>query len=461
MVTDRVPSERDGGPPLAQALRLAAIAWQHLRGGTALGRALELAAAAQRGPHHPRALAAAQDIVYTATRQLALLDALIAQLAPKPPVAPVAALLAVSLSQLVDQRHAAYTVVDQAVTAARSDRRTIGAAGFLNATLRTFLRGAQALTEHARRDDAVRFNAPRWWIERLQKEYPQQWRAILAAQAEPPPLVLRVNVRRTSVDDYLRRLADEGVDAMRVGAHAVWLRAPRPVDQIPGFAQGDVSVQDAGSQLAADWLNVRDGHRVLDACAAPGGKTCHIAETSTAQIDALEIDPRRAARIDENLARLGLDAGGRVRILVGDASQPQTWAGAGAAGSYERILVDAPCTASGIVRRHPDIPWLRRPPDVAQLATIQARLLDALWPLLAPTGRLLYIVCSLFSEEAGEQAARFLERRADARAVVLPGQQGGSVQLLPTLLAEAGSWSGGPSTPSLHDGFFYALFEKR
>jgi 16S rRNA (cytosine967-C5)-methyltransferase len=461
VAADRVSSERDGSPPLAQALRLAAIAWQHLRAGTALGRALELASMAQRGPHHPRAFAAAQDIVYTATRQLALLDALIALLAPKPPAAPVAALLAVSLSQLVDQRHAAYTVVDQAVTAARGDRRTAGAAGFLNATLRTFLRGSQALLEQARRDDEVRFNAPRWWIERLQREYPQEWRGVVAAQAQPPPLVLRVNTRRTTVDAYLGRLAGENVDATRVGEHAVWLSAPRPVDQIPGFAQGDVSVQDAGSQLAAHWLDVRDGHRVLDACAAPGGKTCHIAETSNAQIDALEIDPRRAERIGANLARLGLDAGGRVRVRVGDASRPQTWAGPGAEASYERILLDAPCTASGIVRRHPDIPWLRRPPDVAQLATIQSRLLDALWPLLAPTGRLLYIVCSLFSEEAGEQAARFLERRADARAVVLPGQQGGSVQLLPTLLADAGPWSGGPSTPSLHDGFFYALFEKR
>jgi 16S rRNA (cytosine967-C5)-methyltransferase len=439
-------------------LRLAAAAWQSLREGTALGRALELAGAAQHGPRHPRALAAAQDIVYTATRQLALLDALIAQLAVRPPAAPVAALLAVALSQLLDDRHAAYTVVDQAVTVARADRRTAAAAGFINATLRTFLRGAEEMLAHARRDEVVRLNAPSWWIARLQEQFPAQWQDVFAAQAEPPPLVLRVNARRTSPEAYLRRLQEENLDALRVGPQAIWLRQPRPVEDIPGFAQGDVSVQDAGSQLAAWWLDAGAGQRVLDACAAPGGKTCHVAEISDAEIDAIEIDPQRAARIGENTARLGLDDGQRIHVLVADASAPQTWP---RRETYERILLDAPCTASGIVRRHPDIPWLRRAPDVAQLATIQGRLLDALWPLLAPTGRLLYIVCSLFREEASEQAARFLERRTDARVVVLRGQRAGSVQLLPTPLAQAGSWPGGASTPSVHDGFFYALFEKR
>jgi 16S rRNA (cytosine967-C5)-methyltransferase len=458
VATPRSGSEPADGPPLAQALRLAAAAWQSLREGRSLGPALEFAATAQGALRHPRALAAAQDIVYTATRHLALLDALIAQLVARPPAPQVAALLAVALSQLIAARHAAYIVVDQAVTVARGDRGTAAAAGFINATLRNFLRRSEDLLAHARRDDVARFNAPRWWIDRVLKQFPAQWQRVLEAQAEPPPLVLRVNARRTSTEAYLQRLTEEEIAATRVGLHAVWLHEPRPVEQIPGFVQGDVSVQDAGSQLAAYWLGVRDGDRVLDACAAPGGKTCQIAETTDAQIDALEVDPRRAARIEANLVRLGLDAGERVRVLVGDATKPQTWP---ARAAYERILLDAPCTASGIVRRHPDIPWLRRPGDVAQLATIQARLLDALWPLLAPAGRLLYIVCSLFDEETSEQAARFLERWADARAVVLPGQGAGSAQLLPTPLAQAGPWSGGASTPSLHDGFFYALFEKR
>lgn len=457
MTTARSAPGPASGPPLAQVLRLAAAAWQGLRDGHALGPALEEAASriAQR---HPRALAAAQDVVYTATRQLALLDALIAQLAARPPVRPVAALLAVALSQLIDERHAAYTVVDQAVTAARADRSTAAAAAFLNATLRTFVRRRDELLEHARRDDVVRLNAPRWWIDRLQAAYPAHWQDVLQAQAEAPPLVLRVNARRISPEAYLQRLQDERVAAMRVGRHAIWLHEARPVEQIPGFAEGDVSVQDAGSQLAAYWLEARDGDHVLDACAAPGGKTGQFAEITNARIDALEIDPQRAQRIEQNLYRIGLDTDDRVRVLVGDATRPQTWP---ARAAYERILLDAPCTASGIVRRHPDIPWLRRPADVAQLATIQARLLDALWPLLAPAGRLLYIVCSLFAEETSEQAARFLERRADARAVVLPGHGAGSVQLLPTPLAHAAPWSAGAVMPSLHDGFFYALFEKR
>jgi 16S rRNA (cytosine967-C5)-methyltransferase len=450
--------EADGGPPLAAALRVAAAAWEQMRGGTALGRALELAVTTQREPRHPRTLAAAQDIAYTATRNLALLDALLARLADRPPRPPVGALLAVSLAQLIDKRHAAYAVVDQAVTAARGDRRTAAAAGFINAALRGFLRDEADMLAHARRDDVVRFNAPRWWFERLQREFPEHWRGVLATQAEPPPLVVRVNARRLSITAYLQRLQEENVEAVRVGEHAVWLRRPRPVEHIPGFLQGEVSVQDAGSQLAAQWLDVQPGQRVLDACAAPGGKTSHLAEISEAQIDAVEIDPQRAARIDSNLARLGFAESGRIRVLVADASMPALWP---ALPVYERILIDAPCTASGIVRRHPDIPWLRRPPDVAQLATIQARLLDALWPLLAPTGRLLYIVCSLFSEEGSEQAARFLERWADARALDLPGQRAGSVRLLPTRLAQAGPWPGGASTPSVHDGFFYALFEKR
>ena len=450
--------EVDGGPPLAAALHIAAAAWEQMRGGTALGRALEIAATTQRAPRHPRTLAAAQDIAYTATRNLALLDALVARLADRAPRPPVAALLAVSLAQLIDKRHASYAVVDQAVTAARGDRRTAAAAGFINAALRGFLRDEADMLAHARRDDVVRFNAPRWWFERLRKEFPEHWRSVLATQAEPPPLVVRVNTRRVSTPAYLQRLEEDNLEAVRVGEHAVWLRRPRPVDQIPGFLEGEISVQDAGSQLGAQWLDVQPGQRVLDACAAPGGKTGHLAEITDAQIDAVEIDPQRAARIDSNLARLGFTDRARIRVLVGDASKPTTWP---ARPAYERILIDAPCTASGIVRRHPDIPWLRRPQDVAQLATIQARLLDALWPLLAPTGRLLYIVCSLFREEGSEQTARFLERWADARALDLPGQRAGSVQLLPTPLAQAGPWPGGASTPSVHDGFFYALFEKR
>jgi 16S rRNA (cytosine967-C5)-methyltransferase len=449
-----VGDERALSPPLAQALRLAAAAWVEFRGGRALDHALELAAAT-RGAEHPRAAAAAQDIVYTAARHLALLEALIAQLAPRPPAPPIAALLALALSQLIAARHPAFAVVDQAVAAARAEPPTRAAAGFINACLRNYLRRADALRAHAERDEAVRFNAPRWWIDRLRAAYPDAWRSILETQREPPPLVLRVNVRRTSVAAYLERLQRESIAAVQVGAQAIWLRAPRPVHDIPGFDRGEVSVQDAGAQLAAPWLGARTGMRVLDACAAPGGKTAHLAELSDAAIDAVEIDAQRAARIVANLQRLGV-AGDRVRVIVGDAAAPPTWH---SGGLYDRILLDAPCTASGIVRRRPDIPWLRRDSDVAQLATIQSRMLDALWPLLAPAGRLLYAVCSLFPEEGTEQAARFRRRWADATPVPLPGCGDATLQLLPTPLAAA--QFAASALPTLHDGFFYALFEKR
>ncbi len=451
--------ETGGSPPLAEALRYAAAAWQAFRDGAQLGRALEVAAA-RPGPRHPRTLAAAQDIAYTATRQLALLDALIGELAPRPPAAPVAALLAMALSQLVDGRHPPYAVVDQAVTAARADRRTANAAGFLNATLRAFQRRADELLPRLRRDEVVRYNAPRWWIDRLKTQHPAAWAGVLEAQGEAPPLIVRVNARRVAPEAYLARLAEAGVDAMRVGANAVWLREPRPVEAIPGFVEGDVSVQDAGSQLAVQWLGVLAGQRVLDACAAPGGKTGFLAEGAAGPIDAIELEPVRARRIESNLARLGL--AGRVRVHVADASRPETWrVDSDTRPTYDRILLDAPCSASGIVRRHPDIPWLRRPDDVAQLATIQARLLDALWPLLAPAGRLLYVVCSVFTEEGVEQARRFLERHEEACTIALPGQRVGQLQLLPAPLMQAAPWPGGESAPTLSDGFFYALFEKR
>ena len=214
-------------------------------------------------------------------------------------------------------------------------------------------------------------------------------------------------------------------------------------------------MQDAGAQLAAPWLAVRDDMRVLDACAAPGGKTGHLAELSEAHIDAVELDAARAVRITDNLRRLGL-LGPRVRVLTADAARVASfWDGL----PYQRILLDAPCTASGIVRRHADIPWLRRESDIAQLATIQAGLLDALWPLLAPAGRLLYVVCSVFREEAVQQADSFLERHPNARLTPLPGTQHGSLQLLPAGadLVERDAMVG---LPTVHDGFFFALFEK-
>ena len=435
-------------PPLADVLRYAAAAWQLFRGGRSIDRALT-AALADRAELRPPV----QDALYTAVRHLAASERLVERLAARAPAADVAALLAVALAQLQRERHAAHTVVDQAVAAARQSPSTRAASGFVNAVLRNFLRQHTTLLSELQADATVRYNLPAWWIERLRAEYPRDWMTIADSQRQLPPLILRVNSRRTLTNDWVARLAQSGIGVTQIGAQAVWMHQPRPVAEIPGFADGDVSVQDAGAQLAAPWLGIQPGMRVLDACAAPGGKTAHLAELGASDLTALEVDSARATRIGDNLRRCHLTA----RVIVGDAAQPETWLPAAGRPSFDRILLDAPCTASGIVRRHPDIPWLRRPADVAQLTTVQLELLDALWPLLNVGGRLLYVVCSLFPEEGREQIARFGERHSDARQLNLPASQ-----LLPASVAEPAAVSAwrGSDLPTLHDGFFYALLEK-
>ncbi len=450
--------------PLADALDAAASAWLAFRAGTALDVALERAVAeAQRaGATHPRLRAAALDVTTKAVRQLALIEATIHRLATRKPDPEVEALLCVALGQFFAARYPAHTLVDQTVEAAKSRDSTYAAAGFINALLRNAQRGGPTLIEELQRDETVRFNAPHWWITRLRKSWSNNWRHILEAAQTPAPLTLRVNVRRSSCERMLQRLQEAGIGATRIGEVALRLDRALPVEQIPGFAQGEVSVQDAGAQLAARWLNAPAGARVLDACAAPGGKTAHLAERSDIHVDAVEIDPARAARIQDNLNRLGLVglAPERVRVIVGDAGAPQSWADP---RRYDAIVLDAPCTASGIVRRHPDVPWLRRPTDVALLARTQARLLDALWPHLNPTGRLLYVVCSVFPDEGARQVESFLARHADAVCVPLPGQAVGDIalQLLPTVPSTGASATPtDDDAPCEHDGFCYALIEK-
>lgn len=464
---------------LADALDAAATAWLKFRAGASLSVAVDQAAAEARqaAASHPRLRAAVLDVATTAVRQLALVDAAIDRLATRKPDVEVDALLAVALGQWFAARYPAHTLVDQTVEAAKSRDSTRAAAGFVNALLRNAIRGGESLVEALRRDEVVRWNAPRWWITRLRKTYPALWRGILEAAQVPPPLTLRVNTRRITCDGMLQRLFAEGFAATRIGEVAIRLECAVPVEQIPGFAAGEVSVQDAGAQLAARWLAARDGERVLDACAAPGGKTAHLLERADVFVDAIEADAARAARISGNLSRLGL--AGRARVIVADAGAPESWFDG---RPYHRILLDAPCTASGIVRRHPDIPWLRRSADVALLARAQARLLDALWPLLAPTGRLLYVVCSVFPEEGTRQVESFVARHADAVPLRLPPQsrlpnQSGedvALQLLPRVAARADGGSGlaadtpvgdlaviDADAPCEHDGFCYALIEKR
>lgn len=452
-----------GALPLWQALWIAAVAGARLRDGVPLDRGLadgQAAVAAQCRPDlHPRAGAAAKDVAFTAARHRALADALIAQLATRPPSPPVHALLGAALGQVLAARHADYAVVDQAVRAAKADPATAPVAGFVNAVLRNALRQLDTLVAAACRDEAVRHNLPRWWLTRLQHAYPDRWQAITEVQRRAPPLVLRVNRLRIARDAYLQQLRVAGIEADVVGAEGVRLHVARGVEEIPGFAQGLVAVQDAGAQLAAPWLDLHDGQRVLDACAAPGGKTAHLAACAAIDLVAVDSDALRAQRIDANLSRLGTHPGARVDVRVDDVVRAARGGRLGA--PFDRILLDAPCTASGIVRRHPDIPWLRRPDDVVQLATQQARMLDALWPLLAPAGRLLYAVCSVFPEEAQRQMDEFVARTDDAQLLPLPGRtadQPACAQLLPTELA---SPVADGDLPSVHDGFFYALLHKR
>jgi len=441
------------GAPLAEVLRAAAAVWVQVCRGRALDRTLrEQSLPPDRAPH---IAAAVRDVCHGALRHRAVIDAILKCLVARAPQAHIGGLLAVALSQLLEGTYRDHVLVDQAVAAAQADERTGAAAGFVNAVLRSFLRQRATLVPRFLQDDATRLNVPDWWLRKVRHDHPEQWEGALACAARAPALVLRVNRRRCSVEQYLARLLHEQIAAEQVGAVAVRLQRPCPIERIPGFLDGLVSVQDAGAQLAAPWLQAGDDMRVLDACAAPGGKTGHLAEMSDALIDAVELDAGRAGLIDENLRRLGLMTS-RVRVLNADALHAADfWDGQ----PYQRILLDAPCTGSGIVRRHPDIPWLRREADVAQLATIQTRLLDALWPLLAPAGRLLYVVCSVFLEEADRQADSFLGRHPDARLAPLPDLGLGSLQLLPAGADPVGS---GPNVglPTEHDGFFFALFEK-
>ncbi len=444
-------------PALAEALVPAAQAWALVRSGRSLETALEAvlagdSAATQSGA---RLGGAVRDIVAAGVRRWSMLEALLAQLAQRPPVAPVAALLEVALAQLLAHSYSEFTLVDQAVRAAKARPETAAAAGFVNAVLREFLRRRADLEEFLVREPARRFNVPAWWLQRLQSEYGPRAQAVLLAQLEEPPLVLRVNCRRATPERVLAELAALGMEARPVGPSALWLRRPVPVAQIPGFREGRVSVQDAGAQLAAPWLGVEAGMRVLDACAAPGGKTAHLLEIADCRVDAVELSEPRAQRIEANLVRLGLSE--RARVLHADIREPgRYWDGV----PYQRILLDAPCTASGVVRRHPDVLMLRRPADVAKLATQQAKMLRALWPLLAPAGRLLYVVCSVFAEEGRRQVSAFLQRQPGARQIRLPGCEPGGLQLLPSSQADLEPQQIDIPIPVLHDGFFYALLEK-
>jgi 16S rRNA (cytosine967-C5)-methyltransferase len=397
-----------------------------------------------------------QDLSYRALRFRGTADALIRLLAQQAPPPFWHEILVLAFSLLASPDYAPYVVVDQAVEAVRQGRAgSAAAARLVNAVLRRYLRERSALHASLTHLPQAVWNYPEWWIRRLQVAYPDHWEPILRAGNELPPMTLRVNLRQGSPQDYLEQLQAAGIEALAsdLAPTALVLRHPLPVQRLPGFATGRVSVQDAAAQLAAPLLDVQPGQQVLDACAAPGGKTAHLLEMVDCELVALDQDPQRLQRVRDNLQRLKLSA----ECLVGDAALPGGWA---RGRRFDRILADVPCTASGIVRRHADIRWLRRETDIVQLATTAQRILDALWSLLKPGGKLLLVTCSVFPEESEQQARRFVQRHSDAVSCPAPRQIRPDDHSSLAHLKHADS-STSHSLASTHDGFFYAVLEKR
>ncbi|RQO66948.1 16S rRNA (cytosine(967)-C(5))-methyltransferase RsmB [Aquitalea sp. FJL05] len=380
----------------------------------------------------PQERAALQDICYGSLRQLARLRFWLRRLVPKAlPEPQLERVLLVALYQLVYTRAADYAIVNEAVKL--SERLARGKfKALVNGVLRNFLRQREEMLRLADKDLEAATNHPRWWIKAVQQAYPQQWSSVLEWNNSHPPMTLRVNARKSTVAGYLAQLEALGMAASALDdICGIQLEKPVNVRELPGFAEGVVSVQDWGAQQAAVLLDLQPGQRVLDACAAPGGKTCHMLELADLQLTALDIDAQRLERVADNLQRCGLSAS----LQAADAGRSADWWDG---QPFDRILADVPCSASGVVRRHPDIKWLRRPGDFAALARQQAVMVDTLWGLLASGGKMLYATCSIFPEENQQQLAAFLARHSDAECL---NQQ----QLLPC---------------ERHDGFYYALLAK-
>ena len=438
--------------PLARLLGSTADAVQAVQAGRSLNDVLA------RTPAEARP--GTQALSFHVLRWLGGARAARALMAPKAPPPNVDALLVTALALLwpgSDPPYAEYTLVDQAVKAAH--QRAPASVSFINAVLRRFLRERDALVAAAEHDPVAAFHHPAWWIERVRHDWPAQWQALLRASNQRPPMSLRVNARRGSAQAYVERLGARGIEARTIGAHGVMLTEPRPVTELPGFAEGEVSVQDAAAQLAAPLLigdpaagGLRAGARVLDACAAPGGKTAHLLELADLDLLAIDSDVPRLARVQETLNRLGLAA----RLRAGDARDPAAWWDG---RPFDAILLDAPCSASGIVRRHPDVRWLRRNSDIGALTQIQAQLLDALWPLLAPGGRLVYCTCSVFRVEGEEQIDAFLQRSPAAKRSTRPLAPGHLLPL-PDNQSHGLAHPFGAQPVAPLDGFYYALLDK-
>lgn len=403
------------------------------------GRTLDAALATCWQKHQPLPpqRGAIQDMAYGTLRAYGRGDFMLRRLLRSPLTEPrLHALLLAAIYRIDTRSEDRHTTVDQAVNAAA----TLAHGKFralANAVLRNAIRQRHELRTALDDNDIARWQHPQWWLDAVRSAYPDRWQTILEAANQHPPMTLRVNRRHGDAAAYVSRLAAAGIAARALDDTAVILDKPQPVDALPGFDQGHASVQDWGAQRAAQLLDAGPGMRVLDACAAPGGKTAHLLELADLELTAVELDPRRAARIDDNLRRLGRKA----TLKIADCTDLEAWWDG---RLFDRILADVPCSASGVVRRHPDIKWLRRAADIGAFATSQQRILDALWRTLAPGGKILYCTCSIFPQENGAQVAAFIGRHDDAVRVDIDGQP--ELQLIPD--------------PE-QDGFYYALLQKR
>ena len=414
------------------------------------GRSLDTALAATADALEPRDRALAAELSYGVCRWYRRLDALVSLLLRKPfkkKDRDLQVLLQLGAYQLLYSRIPPHAAVSATVETSRRLGKA-WASKLINGVLRRLQRERAALEARVDERPAVRFAQPDWLYQALGADWPLQLDVISAASQQRAPMTLRVDLNQVSRSEYLHRLSEVGIAAQphATVATALVLDAPLPVDRLPGFATGLVSVQDAGAQLAGSYLDIRPGQRILDACAAPGGKTLDILQRASGlKVTALDLDAERLQRVRENLQRAACDA----EIVAADAADPQ---GAGWGDRrYDRILVDAPCSATGVIRRHPDIRLLRRAADVPALISRQAAILDACWSRLAPGGRLLYVTCSLLSAENSGQIDAFLARHADAEVIQLPAvpgsRSGAGVQLLPGI--------------DDTDGFFYAALQAR
>jgi len=386
-----------------------------------------------------------QALCYGVCRQYHRLDFILSQLLEKPlKDADVKALALVGLYQLKFMRVKPHAAVSETVLAAR---KKPWAKSLINAVLRTYLREQEGLEHKADKCQVAALSHPDWLIKQIEQDWPEQALRIFLENNLQPPMVLRVNLSKTSREDYLQLLTGQDIAAEPVSfcPSAIRLDKPVPVDQLPGFAGGLVSVQDTAAQLAAGLLDVQPGHRVLDVCAAPGGKTAHILETQPQlkELVAVDIDEFRMQRVGENLQRLNLQA----KRVVGDAANPASWWDG---KPFDRILLDAPCSALGVIRRHPDIKLLRRAEDIGQLQALQKSILQAVWPLLAPGGLLLYATCSILKQENERQVQAFLAEHADAIELPIEADWGVAGVCGRQIL----------TGESAMDGFYYARLSK-